>query len=29
VATRSRSADPSQLQQLVDPNTLDVDDIDF
>jgi len=29
VATRSRSADPSQLQQLVDPDTLDLDDIDF
>ena len=29
VATRSRSADPSQLQQLVDPNSPDLDDIDF
>jgi uncharacterized protein YegL len=29
VATRSRSADPSQIQQLVDPDTLDLDDIDF
>lgn len=29
VATRSRSADPSQLQPLVDPNSLDLDDIDY